>query len=451
MSRIGGFIRSMSRAFGLRKRVGSAIRSLSRGVKRRLNPMRQLRKGYRRQKYITGRGSYGVASSSYRLPYRLPQPSILPSMVDSTASVPYMHAGKDGVRVRHREFIKYLNNSVGPADGFHILDAIVINPRLSASFPWLSGIAANFEQYRLHGMVVEFKTATAELVQGNSTGNTIGNVHAVVDYNVNSPAPYTSASMLNSMFSMSCKTSESMIMPVETKYNLTQGGGIFNVRTADAPAPPPGDARLYDIGVVYVGCEAVPTLGKLGQLWISYDVEFLKPITPEYGSAQRTAQSEFSNSADVDTDTFCALSQTARFAGDATWTINTLQTSLEAPTNSGASCSQVINLSGLAGITGRLYEVEIWAYPTLDNWVIDSNETFAITPFAGECDAVQGNFARVDTKQGANSILVNSVRLIAQGSGLHRFTFTNSNINRVALTAQKHVLFTLKITDVTYS
>ena len=64
------------------------------------------------------------------------------------------------VRVRHREFLQDISVTASTDARWQI----AINPGLS--FPWLSGIARNFEKYRFHRLSFEYVTATATATTG---------------------------------------------------------------------------------------------------------------------------------------------------------------------------------------------------------------------------------------------------------------------------------------------
>jgi hypothetical protein len=174
-----------------------------------------------------------------------------------------------GTIVKHREYLQDIVSS----ESFSSI-TIPINPGLSTSFPWLSGVAANFEEYILHGLVFEFKTTSSDVILSTATSTALGSVIMATQYNSLSPPFTTKLAMENYDFAVSCKPSVSMLHPIECKYSLTPINKLF-VRTG---TPASGDLRLYDIGVFQcatVGMQA--NGGTIGELWCTFELELLKP------------------------------------------------------------------------------------------------------------------------------------------------------------------------------
>ena len=168
----------------------------------------------------------------------------------------------------HREFIQDIVGSTG----FNI-QSFRINPGFLKTFPWLSSIAENYEQYVIQGMIFEFKTTCANAVA--STNTALGTVVMATQYNSLSPNFTSKQQMENYEFSQSSTPSQSILHPIECDPSQTQCGGIFNV--TDQVLDNTGDIRLYDVGrfsIATVGMQAAATIG---ELWVSYKICFLKP------------------------------------------------------------------------------------------------------------------------------------------------------------------------------
>jgi len=96
------------------------------------------------------------------------------------------------------------------------------------------------------------------------------------EYNSADDIPYTSKhEMENQEFSNSVKPSKSVIHPIEcSKYQnpmniqYTRAGGV----------PPNADIRMYDLGIFTIATQGMQdTAGTIGELWVSYEIEFFKP------------------------------------------------------------------------------------------------------------------------------------------------------------------------------
>lgn len=185
----------------------------------------------------------------------------------SSSQVPFMHSAKDGVRIRHREFIQDLSSSVAFTN-----TSFSVNPGLSATFPWLSTVAQNFEEYRLEGLVMEFKSTSADAL--NSTNTALGTVIMAAEYNSTQAAYINKQQMENSMWATSCKPSEGMCMPIECAPALNPLANQY-IRTGAVASGT--DQRFYDICNIQVATVGSQAAAVIGELWLSYDVVLLKP------------------------------------------------------------------------------------------------------------------------------------------------------------------------------
>lgn len=176
--------------------------------------------------------------------------------------------------MRHRE---YLGDVITAADSSFNVTNFAINPGLQDSFPWLAQLAQNFEQYRVHGLVYEFKSTSADAL--NSTNTALGSVIMATEYNSDSAPFATKIQMENHEMANSCRQSCSMLHAVECKPSLTSISELYT-RTG---TPPVGqDLRLYDLGrfsIATVGQQGSSV--NIGELWVTYEIELLKPQLPD--------------------------------------------------------------------------------------------------------------------------------------------------------------------------
>ena len=206
---------------------------------------------------ITGFGDYEVKQNSI--------------MQGGMANAQIVNSSDNGgTIIRHREYLGDIVASVA----FKV-NKYPLNPGQGKTFPWLSHIAANYEQYRMRGVIFEFNSTSSDAVLSSATSSALGTVAMATDYDV-LDLPYSSKrEMLNSQFSCSRKPSESFIHPIECKkawtpYNLNW------VRTTEA-FPTGGDPRTYDLGNLYVATEGMQAAtGNVGELWVTYEMEFFK-------------------------------------------------------------------------------------------------------------------------------------------------------------------------------
>nr|WAE42794.1 MAG: capsid protein [Cressdnaviricota sp.] len=204
-------------------------------------------------KTITGFGDYKISENS---------------LVYNRDAVPQFSNSKRCTIVSHREFITDIQGSVN----FNI-QQFQINPGNAQTFPWLSSLAENYEEWVVQGMVFEFKTTSAMAV--SSTNTALGTVIMATQYNSLDPLFINKQQMENYEFAQSGAACESIMHPIECDPKLTSNQGLFYINNPNATAV--GDQRLYNIGnfsIATVGMQAISTIG---ELWVTYKVCFLKP------------------------------------------------------------------------------------------------------------------------------------------------------------------------------
>lgn len=209
---------------------------------------------------ITGVGDYKVTSNSLMGGPGIPADS-LPK---------FSNSGR-GVRLTHREYIQDIVTHPSVAGGFN-LTKVAIQPALT--LPWASTVAQNFQEYKIHGMIFEFKSTSSDAL--NSTNTALGTVVMATQYNVLQPDYTNKQQMDQSEFSCSSKPSTSIIHPIE----CARGESMMSVlSTRNAPAPTSSsDLRLYDFANFYIATAGGQATGiTVGELWVSYDIELLKP------------------------------------------------------------------------------------------------------------------------------------------------------------------------------
>lgn len=211
-----------------------------------------LGRGFR---WLTGFGDYEVRNNSLLHPGE-----VLPSF------------GPDTIRVRKREYICDIPASVAFSN-----NVFTVNPGLSEVFPWLSAIAANYEQYRWNGLIFEYVSQAAVAV---STADNIrlGTVCMASDYNAIDDPYANMPQMLSTMFSNSARPSDTFAHAVECAPTDT-AQKLYYCRSGSAPTN--SDIRLYDMLSFQVGVEGMPTGTNdqaVGQLWVNYDITFCKSV-----------------------------------------------------------------------------------------------------------------------------------------------------------------------------
>lgn len=244
---------------------------------------------------ITGRGDYTID-------HPIKENSILKplSFESIKEATPEMAAG--GIRVQHREFLGDLSSGTAADPQF---SQWVVNPADARTFPYLSNIAANFEQYMLMGLVFEYVSTSGNAVA--SQNSALGSLTFAAQYNVNNITfGSRKRDIANHFWAVSGKPSMHMTMPIEcangasikplfirnaAAFGEVAPGALLSALAAAEVA----DARLYDhcrLEYLAIGSQALFTGG---ELWVTYDVVLMKPRL-----ARTTAAYTFKAPADLD-------------------------------------------------------------------------------------------------------------------------------------------------------
>jgi len=190
--------------------------------------------------------------------------------------VPHFQNGNDNTVIRHREYVGIVES---PGTAFTNI-SYDINPGNSALFPWLSCVARSYQQYKIKSMAFIFKSLTSEY--SNSGG--LGQVIMATNYNVNDDAYSSSIQMENSEYAVAMKPSVSMLHPLECASHLRRNDPFYVYDPRANSTGAVTDKRFRDMGKFQIATEGLSTTPgvTIGQLWITYEVELLKPVVP-YG------------------------------------------------------------------------------------------------------------------------------------------------------------------------
>lgn len=256
--------------------------------------------------------------------------------------------GNGSVRIKHREYI----TSIGATTAF-TNNSFNINPGLNESFPWLSTIAASFDQYKFHGLIFELVSTSSDAI-ASTTALGMGQVIAATDYDSLDAAFQNAPQMLNSMFSSSHKPNCDILHAVECAPK-EQAQQLYYVRTGALPSG--GDLRLSDLGVFQVATQNMPAdYSGMAMLFVSYDVSLYKPV------------SDRSVGSDLSTDSFDLV------IGNGTTPLGSSQTA-NAYNSIGCTVDSSANLNFPAGLEA--------GYFLIDWFVIGTPQTLTYPVLSG--------------------------------------------------------------------
>lgn len=183
-----------------------------------------------------------------------------------------------GTVITHREYITDVYTGTIPGGSTSTqfdISTYPINPGQPKTFPWLAGIASNYEEYEILGMVFSFVSTSGESVAATNTS--LGSVVLATEYDPTKPAFANKQAMENYQFAVSAKTSQSQIHAIECKKNLTPVKMLYVRNTALSGT----DLRWSDFANFYIATVGHPAPGvNIGELWVTYKIRLNKPRLP---------------------------------------------------------------------------------------------------------------------------------------------------------------------------
>jgi hypothetical protein len=192
------------------------------------------------------------------------------------AQIPMMHTEDGCCRIKKREYIA----DIRMFEEFTI-EVFALNPISERTFPWLSQVARNFEQFKFLGLAFGFRSLTANAL--GSTGDpSMGSISILTQYDVYDLPVSNKVEANNALFATSCKPSENMLHPIECDPEQTPNNPLYTA-VNENPFAPDNDKRLDNLGYTTVAVQGGPKIGPdlgylSGELWITYDVMLYKPM-----------------------------------------------------------------------------------------------------------------------------------------------------------------------------
>jgi hypothetical protein len=210
-----------------------------------------------------------------------------------------MHQDNEKIVLRHRECLGDVFSSA--TSGAFSITSYTINPGNLAAFPWLAPIAQNFQFWKPRGIVATFVSELSDAIS-NTSAQTLGSIMMVTQYDSNATAPSSKIMMLNEHFACEGKASQDLAHPIECDPSQRITKELLVRTTASLPAN--DDARLYDLGTLFIASTGVLTDGthqvQLGTLWLEYEIELNIPVISAFeGSALPVAHYRTTSPADA--------------------------------------------------------------------------------------------------------------------------------------------------------
>lgn len=194
----------------------------------------------------------------------------------STNHVKMMHSDDEGsTTIRRREFV----------DNIQISDAafirrFYINPGLSRTFPWLSGLADNWQQFSISGLAMEYIPTSGLAV--SSTSAALGQIVTGFYYEVtnlpDSPEGDL-ARLLNMNGSVSCSPAATSMTYMECDPSMNNQSVYFTEGDDSLPGPDYSTQNyLPSVFLLNSSGAQATTPFQAGQLWVTYEITLKQPL-----------------------------------------------------------------------------------------------------------------------------------------------------------------------------
>lgn len=223
--------------------------------------------------YMGGRGDYVVDDSADTATNSLiagavddesPQPPLFETIPDETGAL----------LVTHRETIQQI---YGNSDGVDFLNtSFSLNPGLTRTFPFLSQIAANFEEYEFVQLMFVY-VPQVNFTLDSQDGQT-GQVYAYTDYNAFDRPKRSPQEMIQSYGTTKGRALQRIEHGIECDPTKLSGDGHNFVRVRGLPDGEP--ITKYDHGLFQLAVDSTPSSVAdqvIGSLQVIYKVLLRKP------------------------------------------------------------------------------------------------------------------------------------------------------------------------------
>lgn len=206
----------------------------------------------------TGIGSI-FGSGDYQMVGQPPEYNVL----TNGKQIPKFESNDRTNIICHREFVGDITSSTAFKN-----HTFALNPSDIRTFPWLSNVARNYQQYRIHGMIFEFRPLITDYIPSGQPGVVV----FATNYNAAEPPFVSKVEMENSEFAVSVKPTVPLMHAIECNPQENSLTRLYVDRQQNT------DKRFTDFGLTQFGTQGYSSDGVLlGEIWVSYCIEFFKP------------------------------------------------------------------------------------------------------------------------------------------------------------------------------
>lgn len=169
---------------------------------------------------------------------------------------------KGGTRIRNSEFLSSIAGSTLFAS-----NEFNINPGLTQVFPWLSGEASKWQQYRFHRLVFRYVPRCPTTTEGT--------IILAPEYDVREGPPRTEVEATNTSGAKEDVVWKGLTCPIDIPSAFSVGNRKF-IRDGVVV----GNLTTYDTCKFYASTIGmIAGAAVVGKLWVDYDIEFFVPQT----------------------------------------------------------------------------------------------------------------------------------------------------------------------------
>lgn len=197
---------------------------------------------------------------------------------DSIASFASAADEAGAITITHKEFLTDIyGNDAAPSGGTlpFVNQTFPLNPGLEVTFPWLSQIAQNYEEYEFRQLMFTYHSIVAEV---SSTNGQVGTTIMCTNYNPSAEPFVDKNTMMTYAHAASAKTTDDMVHGVECDPSKLSGDPGKYVRAK--PVVIGEDLKTYDWGTFQLAIANSPSTfsnASIGELWVAYTVVLRKP------------------------------------------------------------------------------------------------------------------------------------------------------------------------------
>lgn len=192
--------------------------------------------------------------------------------------------------IEHTEYIGDLISSNVNGTSNFTSQYYELNPGNPVTFPWLSDVAINFQDYRFEKLVFEVRPLVSESTSTTSaTLTSMGSVVMATQYDTVLGGFVNKQTMENSDFAVSIKPSQKALHAVECdpRFNplgvlYVSGGNNINPNTGVITTTPGIDLRMQDLGLFQIASCNIPVANNssinLMEIFVHYKICLMKPV-----------------------------------------------------------------------------------------------------------------------------------------------------------------------------